>query len=252
FVAEGSASSATLSVLAREVVGTNSADKIAAPLDAAAARRNSRCELMGAATSVFFSVSFRGMSQFSLSIVTLASHCGVSGRVHKYDFSGFDRRDDDSGFIRNRDAVTLSDLLVIHHDSSARGNEIAVSGRGQGICNALPRFDRGAEYPGVGLNPQRILVFRKSAREWHQPTRALHTGKRFSSPGGIESKPTRQEPDLKDSQARVGVVVFGVPNTTAGGDRLHVSRTNLAPTTRTVFVFEYAFVHIRDDLHVAM
>jgi hypothetical protein len=81
----------------------------------------------------------------------------VSGRVHKYDFSGFDRRDGDSGFTRNRDAVTLSDLLVIHHDSSTRGNEIAVSGRGQGICNALARLDRCAEYPGVGLNLQRIL-----------------------------------------------------------------------------------------------
>jgi hypothetical protein len=36
------------------------------------------------------------------------------------------------------------------------------------------------------------------------------------------------------------------------GDHLHVSRTNLAPTTRTVFVLEYAFAHVRDDLHVAM
>src|SRR4029077_5221450 len=68
FVAAGSTSSATLSVFARAVAGTNSADKIAAPLDTAAARRNSRRELRGAATTVLFFVSFRGMSQFSLSI----------------------------------------------------------------------------------------------------------------------------------------------------------------------------------------
>src|SRR5882762_6367221 len=113
----------------------------------------------------------------------------MSGRVHKYDFSALDRCDCDSGFTRNREAVTLSDLLVIHHDSSTGGHEIAVSGRGQGIRNALPRFERGAEYPGVGLNPQRTLVFRKSAREWHEPTRARHVGNGFSGPAGIESKP---------------------------------------------------------------
>src|SRR5580700_10729251 len=38
----------------------------------------------------------------------------------------------------------------------------------------------------------------------------------------------------------------------AGGDRLHVSRNNLGPTTGTIFVLEYAFAHVRDDLHVAM
>src|SRR5579863_9513758 len=39
---------------------------------------------------------------------------------------------------------------------------------------------------------------------------------------------------------------------TAGGDHLHVSRSNLAPTTGTIFVLEHAFAHVRDDLHVAM
>jgi len=176
----------------------------------------------------------------------------MSCRVHEYDFSGFDRGDGDSTFARNRDAVALPDLLVIHQDSSPRGNEIAVSGRGQRICNALLRLERCAEYPGVGLNPQSILVLRKSAREWHEPTRALHFVEGFSSPGGIESKPTGQEPDLKDSQACVGVVALGVPYSTASGDRLHVPRTNLTPTTRTVLVSEYAFAHICDDLDVAM
>jgi hypothetical protein len=52
----------------------------------------------------------------------------LSGRIYKYDFSGLDRCDGDSGLTRNRDAVTLADLLVIHHDSSSRGDEIAVSG----------------------------------------------------------------------------------------------------------------------------
>jgi hypothetical protein len=51
---------------------------------------------------------------------------------------------------------------------------------------------------------------------------------------------------------RVAVVAFGVPNSTARGDRLHVSRPNLAPTTRTVRMFEYALAHIRDHVHVAM
>src|ERR1700740_869797 len=114
----------------------------------------------------------------------------MSGRIHKYDFSRLDRGDDDSGFPRNREAVTLSHLLVIHHDSSARRNEIAVSGGGQGIFNALPSFDRDAEYPGIGLNPQRILIVGKAAREWHEPTRALHVCKGFSGPAGIESKLT--------------------------------------------------------------
>jgi len=78
----------------------------------------------------------------------------MSGRIHKYDFSGLDRRDGNSGFARNRGAVTLSDLLVVHHDSSTRGNEIAVSGRGQGICNALPRLERRADYPDVITMPE--------------------------------------------------------------------------------------------------
>src|SRR6266404_3986545 len=146
FVTWGSTSSATLSMLARAVSGTNSADKIATPLDAAAARRNLRRELRVGATSVLFSLSFKGKSQLSLSMVTPASQFCMSGRVHKHDFSALDRLDGDSGFARNRDAVTLPDLLVVHHDSSTGGNEIAVSGRGQGICNALPRFERGAEY----------------------------------------------------------------------------------------------------------
>src|SRR5882762_5882822 len=41
-------------------------------------------------------------------------------------------------------------------------------------------------------------------------------------------------------------------HSTAGGDHLHVSRSNLAPTTGTIFVLEHAFAHVRDDLHVAM
>src|SRR6266481_9396843 len=41
-------------------------------------------------------------------------------------------------------------------------------------------------------------------------------------------------------------------NSTAGGDHLHVSRSNLAPTTGTIFVLEYAFAHVGNDLHVAM
>ena len=51
--------------------------------------------------------------------------------------------------------------------------------------------------------------------------------------------------------ASIVVVVFGMANSPAGGDHLHVSRANLAPTTRTVLMLEYAFAHIRDDLHVA-
>ena len=96
------------------------------------------------------------------------------------------------------------------------------------------------------------LVFGKSARDWHEPTRALRIGKGFSGPTGSESEPTGQQPDLKDSQICGGVVVFGMAHSTAGGDHLHVSRTNLPPTTRTVFVLEHAFAHVRDNLHVAM
>src|SRR4029077_11081785 len=77
-------------------------------------------------------------------------------------------------------------------------------------------------------------------------------GKGFSGPSGIKSTPTGQQPDLKYSQTRVGVVVFGMANPPAGGDHLHVSRANLAPTTRTVLMLEYAFAHICDDLHVAL
>src|SRR4029077_20354329 len=72
-VAGGSTSSATLSVLARAVSGTNSPDKITRPLDAAAARRNSRRELRVGATSVLFAAAFNGESQLSLSMGTPAS-----------------------------------------------------------------------------------------------------------------------------------------------------------------------------------
>src|SRR5216683_1910967 len=80
FVAGGSTSSATLSVLARAVSGTNSADKIAAPLVAAAAGRNSRRDLRGTDISVFSCVSFTGTSLFRLSIVTPSTHSRASGR----------------------------------------------------------------------------------------------------------------------------------------------------------------------------
>ena len=52
-------------------------------------------------------------------------------------------------------------------------------------------------------------------------TRALHIGKGFSGPSGIKSTPTGQQPDLKYSQTRVGVVVFAMANSPAGGDHLH-------------------------------
>src|SRR5580704_18236286 len=84
FVAGGSTSSATLSVLARAVSGTTCADKIAAPLLAAAAHRNSRRELRGT-----------GMSLFRLFIVTPArvSPAGSSTKLRETGAQLADKRD---------------------------------------------------------------------------------------------------------------------------------------------------------------
>src|SRR6266404_6560922 len=98
----------------------------------------------------------------------------MSGRIHKYDCSGLDCRDGDSGFARNCDAVTFPDVSVIHHESSMRGNEMAVSGRGQGMCNAAMRY----------LLPQMLVVPRGAClcsfdascandARWHRVERSL-------------------------------------------------------------------------------
>jgi hypothetical protein len=108
----------------------------------------------------------------------------VSRHIHKNDLGGFDRCDCNSGFARDRDAVTLADVLVIHHDSSTGGHEIAVSRRSQGILSALPGLDFRAEYPSVCVNLQRVLVLGESARECHQAPGALRVGKGFGCPRG--------------------------------------------------------------------
>src|SRR6266704_4944975 len=137
---------------------------------------------------------------------------GLSRRVHKNDLGGFDRRDFNSGFARDCDAVTLADMLVIHHDSSTGGYEIAVSLRWQGICDALSGLDCRAEYPGVCINLQRVLVLGESARQWHEAPGALRVRKGFGSPAGIYSTATGQQPDLKNPQRHIAVVVFGMPD----------------------------------------
>lgn len=86
-------------------------------------------------------------------------------RVHENDLRGFERRNCNSGFFRDRDAVTLRDVLVIHQDPSTGGHEIAVSRRRQSICDAFSGLDRCAEYPGVRVDLQRDLILGKSARE---------------------------------------------------------------------------------------
>src|SRR5258708_4046841 len=41
-------------------------------------------------------------------------------------------------------------------------------------------------------------------------------------------------------------------HSTAGGDPLHLSSSNLAHTTRTILALDHPFAHVLDDLHVAM
>src|SRR6266704_376579 len=75
-------------------------------------------------------------------------------------------------------------------------------------------------------------------------------GKGFGCPAGIYSTATGQQPDLNNPQRHIAVVVFGMPDSTAGAQCLYVSGTNLTAATRIVFVLEYAFPDVGDDLHV--
>ena len=82
--------------------------------------------------------------------------------------------------------------MIIHQDTSSGRHEIAVSRRRQGICDALSGLDCRAEHPGVCIDLQRILVFGKPAREWHEASGALRLGKGFGCPAGIDSAPAGQ------------------------------------------------------------
>jgi len=84
-----------------------------------------------------------------------------------------------------------------------------------------------------GLNPQRILVFGKSARDRHEPTRALRIGKGFfSGPPGIESTLTRQQPDLKDSKVASVSLYSEWRTPRPAGDHLHVFAQQSRPYHR--------------------
>jgi hypothetical protein len=113
-------------------------------------------------------------------------------RVYQNDFGSVQGGDGNPSFTHDRNAVTLADVLVIHKDSSAGGNGIAVSSRRQVVFNVLSGLDCRAEYPRIGIDPQGILVLRKSAREGHEASGVLRVGKGFGCPVRIESAPTRQ------------------------------------------------------------
>jgi hypothetical protein len=113
-------------------------------------------------------------------------------RVHENDLGAFEGGDCNSAFACECDAVTLSDVLIIHQDPSSGGHEIAVSRRRQGIFKALSGLNGCAEYPGICIDLQRILVFGKSARKWHEASSALRLDKGFGCPAGIDAAPTGQ------------------------------------------------------------